>query len=93
MSSNDDSFVLALGECEKSFNLEKAVCNHGFFMMPPNRWLPQTKTLQRPLRIAHHTHSLLVSISHPLPPYLLIIPHNPPTMLTCEDRQTIIVSN
>ncbi|GKC44384.1 DNA glycosylase, partial [Tanacetum coccineum] len=31
--------------------LEKAVCNHGFFMMAPNRWDPSSKTLVRPLRL------------------------------------------
>ncbi|KAI4304995.1 hypothetical protein L6164_028387 [Bauhinia variegata] len=56
---------LPLGKCQPSFNLEKAVCNHGFFMMSPNKWIPSTKTLQRPLRLANFTSSVIVSISHP----------------------------
>ncbi|XP_010247913.1 PREDICTED: uncharacterized protein LOC104590857 [Nelumbo nucifera] len=48
-----------------SFNLEKAVCNHGFFMMAPNLWIPSTKTLQRPLRLADSITSVTVRISHP----------------------------
>ncbi|KAM4082677.1 hypothetical protein ACB094_08G000200 [Castanea mollissima] len=56
---------LPLGECITTFNLEDAVCNHGFFMMAPNSWIPSTKTLQRPLRLANSTTSVMVSISHP----------------------------
>lgn len=47
------------------FKLENAVCNHGFFMMAPNQWIPATKTLQRPLRLADSTTSVTVSISQP----------------------------
>ncbi|GAA0143384.1 hypothetical protein LIER_04081 [Lithospermum erythrorhizon] len=47
------------------FNLEKAVCNHGFFMMAPNAWCPLNKCLTRPLRIADHSTSSLVSITQP----------------------------
>ncbi|BBH02580.1 hypothetical protein Prudu_013196 [Prunus dulcis] len=50
---------------KSSFNLEKAVCNHGFFMMAPNRWIPSSKTLQRPLRLADSTTCVTVSILHP----------------------------
>jgi hypothetical protein len=42
---------LGLGEAAKSFQLEKAVCSHGFFMMPPNQWDPLSKSLLRPLRL------------------------------------------
>nr|XP_015901110.2 uncharacterized protein LOC107434191 [Ziziphus jujuba var. spinosa] len=56
---------MELGECKSTFNLEKAVCNHGFFMMAPNNWIPSTKTLQRPLRLSDDTTSAVVSISHP----------------------------
>lgn len=57
---------LPLGKSsESSFDLEKAVCNHGFFMMAPNSWNPSSKTLQRPLRLADGTTSATVSISQP----------------------------
>ncbi|KAK7816099.1 hypothetical protein CFP56_000743 [Quercus suber] len=56
---------LPLGECIRTFNLEDAVCNHGFFMIAPNSWIPSTKTLQRPLRLANSATSVMVSISHP----------------------------
>ncbi|KAJ8753281.1 hypothetical protein K2173_019680 [Erythroxylum novogranatense] len=57
---------LPLGEdCLETFNFEKAVCNHGFFMMSPNIWFPCTKTLKRPLRLANSVSSVIVSISHP----------------------------
>ncbi|XP_047332529.1 uncharacterized protein LOC124936111 isoform X2 [Impatiens glandulifera] len=41
---------LKLSETEaQTFNLEKAVCSHGLFMMAPNIWDPLSKTLLRPL--------------------------------------------
>ncbi|KAL3749433.1 hypothetical protein ACJRO7_010531 [Eucalyptus globulus] len=42
-----------------------AVCNHGFFMMAPNRWIPSTNTLQRPLRLADLSSSVEVPILQP----------------------------
>ncbi|KAK3041911.1 hypothetical protein RJ639_002193 [Escallonia herrerae] len=49
---------MPLGECASSFTLENSVCNHVFFMMAPNYWIPSNKTLQRPLRLADSTTSL-----------------------------------
>ncbi|XVF33869.1 hypothetical protein REPUB_Repub18cG0008800 [Reevesia pubescens] len=67
---------LALGESSSSFNMEKAVCNHGLFMMSPNVWIPSTKSLRRPLRLADSSHSILVTISHPPNhPFLVIQVH------------------
>lgn len=62
MSGGREGFSLFqnLGECK--FDLEKAVCNHGFFMMAPNCWIPSSKTLQRPLRLADPSKSVKVSI-------------------------------
>ncbi|XP_052476678.1 uncharacterized protein LOC105798029 isoform X2 [Gossypium raimondii] len=70
---------LALGEWSGRFDMEKAVCNHGFFMMSPNLWIPSTKSLRRPLRLADSTRSVPVTISHPLHhPFLLIQVHHSP---------------
>ncbi|EEF47990.1 conserved hypothetical protein [Ricinus communis] len=88
MTSGDACFFLALSKSE-SFDLEKVVCNHGFFMMAPNRWLPETKTLQRPLRIREDTKSVLISISQPLNHHLRIVAHDIQN-LTSEDRQTML---
>ncbi|XP_022772502.1 uncharacterized protein LOC111315199 [Durio zibethinus] len=67
---------LALGDCSSSFNMEKAVCNHGLFMMSPNVWIPSTKSLYRPLRLADSSHSLSVTVSHPPNhPFLVIKVH------------------
>ncbi|XP_010533227.2 PREDICTED: uncharacterized protein LOC104809040 [Tarenaya hassleriana] len=44
------SVELPLGEAAEAFDLEKAVCSHGFFMMSPNRWDPLSRSLFRPLR-------------------------------------------
>lgn len=54
---------LPLGEWCSTFNLEEAICNHGFFMMSPNNWIPSSKSLQRPLRLSDSTKSINVSIS------------------------------
>ncbi|CAA2993195.1 DNA glycosylase [Olea europaea subsp. europaea] len=56
---------MELGENAKSFKLETAVCNHGFFMMAPNYWIPTTKTLMRVLRLSDSITCVTVSISHP----------------------------
>ncbi|KAL3749438.1 hypothetical protein ACJRO7_010536 [Eucalyptus globulus] len=67
MSDMEDccDLQLCLDEIPSTFNLEKAVCNHGFFMMAPNSWIPSTKTLRRPLRLADFSSSVVVSISQP----------------------------
>ncbi|PSS18995.1 hypothetical protein CEY00_Acc10937 [Actinidia chinensis var. chinensis] len=71
---------LPLGEAAAAtFDLEKAVCSHGLFMMAPNQWDPLSKTLLRPLRLDSDSESdngasllhsssptsLIVRISHP----------------------------
>ncbi|KAM7474426.1 hypothetical protein LguiB_021669 [Lonicera macranthoides] len=61
---------LPLGDAVDTFDLEKAVCSHGLFMMAPNHWDPLSKTLKRPLRLdsnedTNSSSSLLVQISHP----------------------------
>lgn len=54
-----------------TFDLEKAVCSHGLFMMAPNRWDTRSKTLERPLRLSEnlndddHEQSVLVRITQP----------------------------
>lgn len=65
MGGEGFSLFLRLGESKSSFDLEKAVCNHGFFMMAPNRWIPSSKTLERPVRLADSTRSVRVSILKP----------------------------
>lgn len=67
-------YELPLGEAAATFNLQKAVCSHGFFMTAPNHWDPLSKTLQRPLRLLHSedrdgvssSSSVTVQISQPL---------------------------
>ncbi|KAK7331218.1 hypothetical protein VNO77_25436 [Canavalia gladiata] len=56
---------LPLPQGTEAFQLEKAVCSNGLFMMAPNQWDPLSKTLTRPLRLHHHDalSSLIVSIS------------------------------
>ncbi|XP_022720756.1 uncharacterized protein LOC111278365 isoform X1 [Durio zibethinus] len=60
-----------LGEAAEVFDLEKAVCSHGLFMLAPNQWDPISRSLFRPLRLLdhHHHHSphltVTVRISQP----------------------------
>ncbi|KAL6547728.1 hypothetical protein OROHE_009433 [Orobanche hederae] len=58
---------LPLGDAVHNFNLEKAVCSHGLFMMAPNHWDPHSKTLKRPLRLHPQDDdtSVIVHVSHP----------------------------
>ncbi|VVA92865.1 unnamed protein product [Arabis nemorensis] len=66
---------LYLSELEEGFEFEKAVCNHGFFMMAPNVWNPIRKTLSRPLTLANSS-SVMVTISHPpIHPFIIIDVH------------------
>ncbi|GMY33655.1 hypothetical protein FCV25MIE_28897 [Fagus crenata] len=83
---------LALGECITTFNLENAVCNHGFFMMAPNFWNPSTKTLLRPLRLANSITSVIASISHPSPPdnTFIIIQLHDIFKISLEDEKAIL---
>ncbi|GLU24739.1 hypothetical protein SLE2022_406370 [Rubroshorea leprosula] len=82
------SLRLPLGKCFSSFNMEEAVCNHGFFMMSPNVWIPSTKSLTRPLRLSNSIDSATVTISHPPNfPFLLIkVDQN----LSSPDQQSIL---
>ncbi|GMH23853.1 hypothetical protein Nepgr_025696 [Nepenthes gracilis] len=69
---------LPLGEAAEAFDLEKAVCSHGLFMMAPNKWDPLSKSLLRPLRLNNDNDgdddTVLVRVSHPsdLPHSLLL---------------------
>lgn len=61
---------LPLGISAEAFQLEKAVCSHGLFMMAPNYWDPLSNTLTRPLRLPFSDHrsssgSVIVTISQP----------------------------
>lgn len=63
-----------------TFDLEKAVCSHGLFMMAPNRWDTLSKTLERPLRLSEnindddHEQSVLIRIAQPSDsPHLLLL--------------------
>nr|VDD35065.1 unnamed protein product [Brassica oleracea] len=63
---------LYLKEFERKFDMEKAVCNHGFFMMAPNVWDPKSKSLTRPLTLSNSS-SVSVTISHPRTLSFLVI--------------------
>ncbi|KAL5856379.1 hypothetical protein ACOSQ3_003837 [Xanthoceras sorbifolium] len=63
---------LPLGNSAETFNLEKAVCSHGLFMMSPNHWDPLSRTLSRPLHLclddnghASSSSSVMVRIFQP----------------------------
>ncbi|KDP47044.1 hypothetical protein JCGZ_10771 [Jatropha curcas] len=78
-----------LGHSQFGFDLETTICNHGFFMMAPNKWISETKTLQRPLRLANGIDSLVVSISHtPENPHVDVHVHDV-EILTEDDEEAI----
>ncbi|XP_057986484.1 uncharacterized protein LOC131170727 [Hevea brasiliensis] len=78
-----------IGYSMYEFDFERTVCNHGFFMMAPNRWCPETKTLQRPLRLADGTTSVLASITHPPQKFCLSIHVYGVEYLSSEDKEII----
>ncbi|KAK7840779.1 hypothetical protein CFP56_016252 [Quercus suber] len=86
---------LPLGAAEEeSFELEKAVCSHGLFMMPPNQWDPVSKTLLRPLRLGDSdSESVMVRISqHQWAPhslYVRVYCHNS-SSLSRQHRESVL---
>ncbi|KAK7333933.1 hypothetical protein VNO80_30714 [Phaseolus coccineus] len=81
---------LSVEKYKSTFNLEKAVCNHGFFMMAPNKWNPSTKSLQRPLRLMDQRCSVMVTISHPPGENNLHVHVHDVEVLSLEDQQAIL---
>ncbi|XVF86442.1 hypothetical protein PTKIN_Ptkin18bG0040600 [Pterospermum kingtungense] len=66
-NSNSILVELPLGQAAEAFDLEKAVCSHGLFMLAPNQWDPISRTLSRPLRLLDpfSPFTVMVRISHP----------------------------
>lgn len=87
----DLMMTLMLVEVDANFNLEKAVCNHGFFMMAPNRWIPREKSLSRPLRLLDQTTSVTVSINQPSSQQFLVVKVLHSHQLSSRDKQTVRV--
>ncbi|KAK6160542.1 hypothetical protein DH2020_003923 [Rehmannia glutinosa] len=80
----------------ENFNLEKAVCNHGFFMMAPNRWMPSQKSLIRPLRIISNDNNsddltVIVSIAQPQNENFILITGQVARMLRISDKDELMV--
>ncbi|KAK4846613.1 hypothetical protein QYF36_019856 [Acer negundo] len=71
----EDECLLKLVLPNSSWNLEKAVCSHGLFMMSPNHWDPLSRSLSRPLHLSDgiddnghassSSSSVMVRIFHP----------------------------
>lgn len=89
---------LGAAEEEESFELEKAVCSHGLFMMPPNQWDPVSKTLLRPLRLRlglgdSDSESVMVRISQhqwaPRSLHVRVYCHNSPS-LSRQHRESVL---
>ncbi|KAF5200348.1 hypothetical protein FRX31_010065 [Thalictrum thalictroides] len=62
MEKKNYTLHLPLGKLLQSstFNLEKAVCSHGFFMMAPNNWDSSTKVLRRPFRLSSNSRTIIL---------------------------------
>nr|GEW35348.1 probable leucine-rich repeat receptor-like protein kinase At5g49770 [Tanacetum cinerariifolium] len=91
-------FKLPLTDSTANFNLEKAVCSHGFFMTAPNQWDPLSKTFKRPLRLLTHENeeddvvcspSVTVEISQPLECCDLLVRVFDMDTLSTEDHQSL----
>ncbi|CAN4123490.1 unnamed protein product [Withania somnifera] len=71
------------------FNLQKAVCNHGFFMMAPNHWEPSNKSFSRPLRLADSITSAMTCISQPPGKDHLVVEVYGASILSLKDERAI----
>ncbi|CAH8359745.1 unnamed protein product [Eruca vesicaria subsp. sativa] len=69
--------------------MEKAVCNHGFFMMAPNVWNPKSKSLTRPLTLSDSS-SVSVTISHPETLAFLVIQVHGMDNVSRDDEELIL---
>ncbi|KAG4145913.1 hypothetical protein ERO13_D05G124100v2 [Gossypium hirsutum] len=56
---------LPLREAAEGFELEKAICSHGLFMLAPNHWDPISRSFSRPLRLTSPPLTVTVRISQP----------------------------
>ncbi|KAL8475244.1 hypothetical protein ACS0TY_030850 [Phlomoides rotata] len=79
----EEERMMKIGVSEK-FNLERAVCNHGFFMMPPNKWIPSQKCLLRPL-----SSNLTLSITQPPTKHYILITILSPSPLSPHQKHSI----
>ncbi|GLJ12147.1 hypothetical protein SUGI_0185440 [Cryptomeria japonica] len=81
--------VLSLAVNE-TFDLEKAVCSYGFFMMPPNLWLSSSSTLRRPLRLSDATTRMVYISQQKSPSSSLQIRVMDTSNLTTQDQQYLL---
>ncbi|KAK8641761.1 hypothetical protein V6N13_011135 [Hibiscus sabdariffa] len=56
---------LPLGKAAEGFDLEKAICSHGLFMLAPNHWDPISRSFSRPLRLTSPPLTVMLRISQP----------------------------
>lgn len=52
----------------RGFDLRRAVCSYGYFLLAPNLWDPTSRTLHRPLRVGNGNASRLVHVAITQPP-------------------------
>ncbi|KAG5599878.1 hypothetical protein H5410_031248, partial [Solanum commersonii] len=91
LTSPSWKFTISLDKFPR-FNLEKAVCNHNFFMMAPNHWDPSTKIFSHVLRLDDSIRSALTFISQPPGENHLVITIYGATILSFKDEGAIQVS-
>ncbi|XP_038709604.1 uncharacterized protein LOC120004348 isoform X2 [Tripterygium wilfordii] len=97
-SGEEGEWVLLELPLAAEFDLEKTVCSHGLFMMPPNHWDPLSKTFSRPLRFSLYDDdeddddsSVMVRISHPIDsPHSLHVRVRIAGSLSPKQQQTIM---
>jgi len=45
----------------RDFRLQRAVCSYGYFILAPNRWVGETKTLHRPMHVGGRVAQIAIS--------------------------------
>ncbi|KAK5794222.1 hypothetical protein PVK06_035436 [Gossypium arboreum] len=64
-NGNSSLLVELLGEATEGFELEKAICSHGLFMLASNHWDPISRSFSRSLHLTSPPLTVTVRISQP----------------------------
>ncbi|KAH0470566.1 hypothetical protein IEQ34_000289 [Dendrobium chrysotoxum] len=83
-----ETLLLEIPVKDPSFDLTKAVCSHGLFMMAPNHWDPASCTLQRPIRLPSGGVRVHISQLRPSSPIVVSVAGS--VSLSLEDEEALL---